>query len=125
MSWADIEIYVLAIESCVVVISILLVVTVVIRIGAEKEAVIILKDVGGATTIVFCCDEGLFLFDGVAILSEGSEVAANHAHAYGEFVVAVGVVLDLISDGRREIEIVPGIDITIGYRAGFLERFAH
>lgn len=67
MSWADIEIYVLAIESCVVVISILLVVTVVISIGAEKEAVIILKDVGGAPTIVFVCDEGLVLFDGVAM----------------------------------------------------------
>ena len=125
MSWADKETWVFAIESWVVLKSIVLVVTVVMNLGAEKEAVIILKDVGGATTIVFCCDEGLFLFDGVAILSEGSEVAANHAHAYGEFVVAVGVVLDLISDGRRVSEIVPVFDITIGYRAGLLERFAH
>ena len=96
MSWADIETWVVAIESWVVLKSIVRVVTVVESIGAEKEAVIILKDVGGATTIVFVCDEGLILFDGVAILREGSEVAASHAHAYGEFVVAVGVALDLI-----------------------------
>ena len=96
MSWADKETEFVAIESCVVVMSIVRVVTVVESIGAEKEAVIILKDVGGATTIVFVCDEGLVLFDGVAILSEGSDVAASHAHAYGEFVVAVGVALDLI-----------------------------
>jgi len=125
MSWADIDKWVVVIESCVVVISIVRVVTVVMNIGAEKEAVIILKDVGGATTIVFVCDEGLFLFDGVAILSEGSEVAASHAHAYGEFVVAVGVVLDLISDGRREKKIVPVFDLTIGCRFGILECLAH
>ena len=95
------------------------------KIGAEKEAVIIRKDVGGATTIVLVCDEGLSLFDGVAILSEGSEVAASHAHAYGEFVVAVGVVRDLISEGRTEINIVPGIDLTIGCRFGILECLAH
>ena len=125
MSWADIEPWGVVVEICVVVISIVLVVTVVMNIGAEKEAVIILKDVGGATTIGTGSDVGLVLFDGVAILSEGSEVAANHAHAYGEFVVAVFVVRDLISDGRREIKIVPFFDITIGYRAGFPESFAH
>ena len=125
MSWADIETWVVAIESCVVVISIVRVVTVVINIGAEKEAVIILKDVGAATTCVFVCDVGLSLFDGVAILSEGSDVAASHAHAYGEFVVAVGVALDLICDGRRISEIVPVFDLTIGYRAGILESLAH
>ena len=96
MSWENKETRGVAIESWVVLKSLVRVVTVVMNLGAEKEAVIILKDVGGATTIVFVCDEGLVLFDGVAILSEGSDVAASHAHAYGEFVVAVGVALDLI-----------------------------
>jgi len=94
-------------------------------IDAEKEAIIILHDVGGATTFIFIVDEGLFLFDGVAILSEGSDVAASHARAYVEFVVAVGVVQDLIADGRREIDNAPCFDLRIGYRAGTLESLAH
>jgi len=96
MSWADKDRRFGFIESWVVIKSIVHVRTEVMNLSAEKEAVIILKDVGGATTLVFVCDEGLILFDGVAILREGSDVAASHAHAYGEFVVAVGVVLDLI-----------------------------
>ena len=125
MSWAEIETEVVGIESCVVIISFVRVVTVVMNIGAEKEAIIILHDVGGATTIVFWSDVGLILFDGVAILSEGSDVAASQARAYVEFVVAVGVVRDLIAEGRREIENAPCFDLRIGYRAGTLECLAH
>jgi len=125
MSWAEIETEFVGIESCVVIISFVRVVTVVMNIGAEKEAIIILHDVGGATTIVFWSDLGLILFDGVAILSEGSDVAASQARAYVEFVVAVGVVRDLIAEGRREIENAPCFDLRIGYRAGTLECLAH
>ena len=125
MSWAHIDTEVVGIESCVVVISIVRVVTVVMNLGAEKEAIIILHDVGGATTIVFWSDVGLILFDGVAILSEGSDVAASQARAYVEFVVAVGVVHDLIAEGRREIDNAPCFDLRIGYRAGTLECLAH
>ena len=125
MSWAHIDTEGVPIECRVVILSFVLVVTVVMNLGAEKEAIIILHDVGGATTIVFWSDLGLILFDGVAILSEGSDVAASQARAYVEFVVAVGVVRDLIAEGRREIENAPCFDLRIGYRAGTLECLAH
>ena len=125
MSWADIETHLVLIECLVVIKSFVLVFTVVVSIDAEKEAIIILHDVGGATTIVFWSDVGLILFDGVAILSEGSDVAASQARAYVEFVVAVGVVHDLIAQGRREIDNAPCFDLRIGYRAGTLECLAH
>ena len=74
-SWADVEpVDIVKIQGAAFaeLISLLRVVTVVINIEAEEEAVIILKDVGRATTIIFRAGPGLFDFidDFVAILSE-------------------------------------------------------